>query len=100
MNNTKWEELRVAMYALGDLSPQFRIKDCDEDEPWPWDSEWYHHFAGYENMEWVELRTPSRETREAVRNCLRQIHVPGEETDQGFRLVGWIHPGESVNYIA
>jgi hypothetical protein len=32
MNNTKWEELRAAMYELGSLHPQFRIKDREREE--------------------------------------------------------------------
>jgi len=27
MNETKWDELRLAMYALGNLHPRWRTKD-------------------------------------------------------------------------
>ena len=101
MNNTKWEELRVAMYALGPLSPQFRIKDRDREEPWPWDGEWFYHFhlPDYDAIEQVELRVQSVQQRDAVRERLRAIHLPGVETDDGFRIYGWVKPGEPVDYL-
>jgi hypothetical protein len=101
MSNTKWEELRAAMYALGRARLQFRIKDLDANEPGAWDGEWFYHFrgSGYVTIEWVELRTPDPEQRNAVRDCLRDIHVPGAETAEGFRVVGWVRSSESVAYI-
>jgi hypothetical protein len=101
MNNTKWEELRLAMYALGSLHPRFRVKIIVTGHISEWDGEWYHHFrdGGYDDLEWVEIRTPDLAQREAVRTCLREIHVPGEEFAEGFRVVGWIEPGASVGYI-
>jgi hypothetical protein len=101
MNNTKWEELRVAMYELGPLHPQFRIKDCDREEPWPWDGEWFYHFRqrDYDAIEHVELRVCSAGQREAVRERLRAIHLPGVETDDGFCIYGWIRSGQSVDYL-
>ena len=101
MNNTKWEELRVAMYELGPLHPPFRIKDRDREEPWPWDGEWFYHFRlrDYDAIEHVELEVRSAEQREAVRERLRAIHLPGVETDDGVRIYGWIKRGESVDYL-
>lgn len=107
MNNTKWDEVRLAMYDLGNMSPSFRYKDLKDDEPWPWDGEWYYHFCGrgrrpgrgYETIEWCELRTTTEEQREAVRGLLRQIHVPGIETADGFCLFGWIEEGAQLDYI-
>lgn len=101
MNNTKWEELRVAMYELGPLHPQFRIKDRDREEPWPWDGEWFYHFrlSDYEAIEYVDLRVGSQEQRDAVRDRLRAIHLAGTETGEGFRIYGWRKPGEFAEYL-
>lgn len=101
MNNTKWEELRLAMYELGRLHPQFRIKDRDRDEPWAWDGDWCYHFRlrAYEAIEYVDLRVGSQEQRDAVGDRLRAIHLPGTETDEGFRICGWIKPGDFVEYL-
>lgn len=101
MNNMKWEELRVAMYELGRLHPQFRVKDRDREEPWPWDGEWYYHFRlrDYDAIEHVDLKVRSPEQRDAVRKRLRAINLPGVETDDGFRIIGWIKSGEFVDYL-
>jgi hypothetical protein len=101
MNDTKWDELRLAMYALQHLRPMWRTKDPDSGYICPWDGEWYHHFRGdgYESIEWVEIRTISNEQREAVRDRLKTIHVPGIETAEGFRLYGWVSPGETITFI-
>jgi hypothetical protein len=90
MNNTKWEEIRLAMLRLGSSSPQFRIKDLGQDEPWRWDGEWYYHFnwGGYESIEWCDIRATSDAQRRVVHELLRTIHVPGIETPEGFRLLG------------
>jgi hypothetical protein len=101
MNDTKWEELRAAMYDLGRLHPQFRIKDRDREAPWSWDGEWFYHFRlrDYRAIEYVDLEVRSQEQRDAVRSRLRAIHVPGFETDEGFRVCGWIERGVFVDYI-
>jgi hypothetical protein len=101
MNDTKWEELRRLMFDLRPRHPQFQIKDKDRIEPRPWDGEWYYHFRdqGYDSIEYVDLRTPDPAQREQVRDCLRQVHVPGHETADGFRILGWITEGQSVGYI-
>ncbi len=100
MNDTKWDELRLAMYSLGDQSPRFRIKDIGH-EPSSWDGEWFYHFreVPYREIQWVELHVDCDEQRDRVRNQLRHIHVPGMETDEGFRVFGWIDSGVTISYI-
>jgi hypothetical protein len=73
----------------------------DGDELTRWDGEWFYHFrgCGYESIQWVDLRIESSEQREAVRQRLVQIHVPGVVTETGFRVYGWLLPGESAEYI-
>lgn len=103
MNHTKWEELRLAMYELGSLHPQFRIKDRDFDGPSlrGWEREWFYHFRlrDYDVIEHVDLRVTSPEQRDAVRERLRTIHLPGVETEEGFRIFGWVKPGQFVDYL-
>jgi hypothetical protein len=101
MNDTKWEELRLAMSAIAEQHPQFRIKDLGRAEPWPWDGEWFYHFRlrPYREIEWVDLRVRSETQRALIRERLHQIHVPGIETETGFRVFGWIAPGNAVDYI-
>jgi hypothetical protein len=101
MNDTKWDELRLAMYALGPLGPRFRIKDRGREEPWPWDGEWFYHFRGrgYDAIKHVDLAVGSPAQRDAVRERLRAIHLPGVETDDGFRVYGWVARGAFVDYL-
>ena len=101
MNNTKWEEIRQGMLALGELSPQWRTKDSDSGHVSHWDGEWYYHFSedGYDSIEWLEIATPSAEQRAAVAHLLRSVHVPGEVTDAGFRVYGYVSPGVGSEYL-
>jgi len=101
MNNTKWDELRLAMYSLGPFHPQWRTKDIETGFIPEWDGEWFHHFrnGGYESIEWVEIKVTSKEQDEAVTSALRAIHVPGERTEHGYRVFGYTRPGKPVDYI-
>jgi hypothetical protein len=100
MNNTKWDELRRAMYALGRATPRWRTKDISG-YVWPWDGEWFYHFrgAGYRTIEWVEIRTDTPEQDAAIEAILRRIHVPGHRIDNGFRVYGYVRNGDTVDYI-
>jgi hypothetical protein len=101
MNNTKWEELRLAMYSLGPLHPKWRTKDVETGYIPEWDGEWFYHFrdGGYESIEWVEIRITSPEQDQAVLCALRSIHVAGERTAEGYRIFGYAEPGKALNYI-
>lgn len=101
MNDTKWEELRLAMYGLGPLHPQFQVKDLESHEPSTWDGEWFYHFRllPYSTIEWCDLRICSEEQRLAVLECLRAIRLPGESTANGFHIHGWIRTDQTVSYI-
>ena len=101
MNNTKWEELRLGMYNLAELSPKWRTKDLATGYTCPWDGEWFYHFrtGGYESTEWVEIQITSPEQEQAVLEVLRQIHVPGEKTAVGFKVFGYDVVGAGVEYL-
>jgi hypothetical protein len=101
MNDTRWDEIRLAMYSLRPLAPQWRTKDRLNAYVSAWDGEWFHHFrqGGYETIEWLELKTVNLAQHESVRAELRKIHVPGEEIPNGFRVLGFTEAGQSVDYL-
>lgn len=99
MNNTKWNELRLAMYALKP-APKWSTLSTEGHEYGP-DGEWFYHFrnGGYEDIAHVDIHTETPAQRESVRVALQRIHVPGEETAKGFRVFGYIRDGEGVDYL-
>lgn len=101
MNHTKWSELRLAMLELGKDFPAWRNRILESGSVGRWDDDWFHHFysLSYDDIEWVELEVQSDHQRDLVRAALKQVHVPGEETDFGFRILGYSKPGEYVQYI-
>lgn len=100
LNNTKWDELRLAMYGL-EMPPLWRTKDVASGYICPWDGEWFYRFRadGYETIEWVEIQIRSDEQRLAVEAILKAIHLPGERTDLGFKVYGYQKPGDALSYI-
>jgi hypothetical protein len=101
MNDTKWDEIRLAMYGLGASHPKWRTRNWVSGYVSDWDGEWFYHFrsGGYEFIEWLEITTADSDQRDAVRNALRAIHVPGEEIPGGFRIYGFTDPGTPVDYV-
>jgi len=100
MNNTKWEELRLAMLDL-EQPPRWRTRDIRTGYESPWDLEWCYHFrqGGYSSIEWVEIAAESPEKLLAIKAILAQVHVPGERTEAGFKVYGYIPVGKAVDYI-
>jgi hypothetical protein len=100
MNNTKWDEIRLAMYGLGTLHPRWRTKGVSGHLS-EWDSEWYYHFraGGYEWIEWLEIQITSPEQNAAVLAALRAVHVPGHRTEDGFRIYGYACSDKVPEYI-
>lgn len=100
MNDTRWNERRLAMDALGDLRPTWRTRDVSGHLS-AWDGEWCHQFreGGCGSIEWVEIRVNSPDQDAAVLASLREIHVPGHRVEQGFRVYGYAWDGISLGYI-
>jgi hypothetical protein len=100
MNDTKWNELRLAMYNLAALRPRWRTKDVNG-YVCPWDGEWYYHFrgAGYSTIEWVEIETTSADQDGAVFELLQKIHLPGLRIDNGYRIYGYAQEGVAVDWL-
>ena len=101
MNDTKWNELRLAMYSLGNRVPRWRTLNLENGHLCPWDREWFYHFreGGYRAIEWVEIEVTSDEQRTEVLKVLREIHVPGEASDRGFTVYGYRRSDRPVDYI-
>src|SRR5262245_41405448 len=101
MNNTKWEEIRLAMYGLGKLHPKWRTRDRETGFVSPWDQEWFYHFraGGYATIEWLEIQVSGGAQRAAVLEALRAIHVPGEDNGSVLRVFGYVPLGTEVGYL-
>jgi hypothetical protein len=101
MNDTKWDELRLAMYELGASSPLWRTKTLGSGYVCEWDGEWFYHFriGGYADIEWVEIKIASPPQKMNVLTALRRVHVPGHETGDGFRVYGYVKADERLEYL-
>jgi hypothetical protein len=99
MNNTKWNELRLAMYNT-DPAPRWSTL-CQNGYRSAADREWYYHFraGGYEDIVYVDIFADDREHRERIRTAIKRIHVPGEETGDGFRIYGYAERGQALDYL-
>jgi hypothetical protein len=100
LNNTKWEELREAMYNLGELTPRWRTRDVSGYIS-SWDGDWFYHLGngGYDSIEWVEIQILSAEQDAAVLALIQQIHLPGQRIERGFRIYGYATDGVTLNYL-
>jgi hypothetical protein len=100
MNNTKWEEIRLAMYEYPN-NRKWRVKDIETGEISSWDGEWYYHFIldEYKTIEWLEIKVETEEIRNGVLKILNSIHVPGEVFDDVIRVYGYVEIGKPVDYL-
>jgi hypothetical protein len=100
MNNTKWQELRLAMLDL-ESPPRWRTRDVVTGFESSWDREWFYHFpeGGYGTIEWVEIAVENPNQLLALQRALAQVHVPGERTDAGFRVYGFVQAGRFVDFV-
>jgi hypothetical protein len=101
MNDTKWDELRLAMHSIEPLPPAWRAKDAESGYLSAWDRDWFYHFrlGGYRTIEWIEIKVDSVEQDRTVLGMLRMIHVPGTRTEHGFMILGQASRGSVVDYL-
>ncbi|KQZ35135.1 DUF6678 family protein [Duganella sp. Root1480D1] len=101
MNNTKWDELRLAMFELGENSPKWRTLDAENGHLSEWDGEWFHHFhaGGYKFIKWVEIAIENPLQEQAVLAQLVKVHVPGTRVEGGFRIYGYMDAGVEMHYL-
>jgi hypothetical protein len=99
MNDTKWEEIRLAMYDYPN-NRQWRTKDIEKGYIFPWDGEWFYlRNSGYKCIQWSEIKAETEEIRTDVLEILKSIHVPGEVFDNVIRVYGYVEIGKSVDYL-
>ena len=99
MNNTKWDELRLAMHSM-ESAPRYRtLSDNGYLSPLDW--EWFHHFleCGYNHIVYVDIHADDSSHRELIRTALQLVHLPGKEMDFGFRVFGHVEIGHEVCYL-
>ena len=98
-NDTKWEELRLAMHEMR-VPPAFRCKDLSGFYSEP-DREWFYHFrnGGYQSIEYVDVLVEGDPQRQSVLAKLRRIGLAGEANEQGFRVFGYVAPGQAIEYF-
>jgi hypothetical protein len=89
MNDSKWDEIRLAMYDYDGLI-QWRTKDVENGYIAQWDTDWFHHFrlGGYKPIEWLEISLNEDNTA-YVMTKLKEIHVPGEIDGNVVRVYGY-----------
>jgi hypothetical protein len=99
MNNTKWRELRGAMYAI-ESATTYRIMRINGYYSDP-DAEWFYHFqeGGYDDIRYVDIFATDQLHRQQIGSALKKIHLPAEETGDGFRVYGYVLPGQAVDYL-
>jgi len=99
MNDTKWNELRLAMDAINP-SPRWTVMNLNGYQSEP-DREWPHHFraGGYREILYVDICADDTTHKEAIRAAVTQIGLPGEDTKGGFRIYGYSQTGQALMYL-
>lgn len=99
MNNTKWNEIRLAMHAL-DPRPAWSTTSTSGYQS-SVDREWFYRFqeGGYSDILRLDILVDSQEQRDQVRAALQRIGVPGEELSRGFCVFGYLNPHQHGAYL-
>lgn len=99
MNNTKWDEIRLAMHSLP-VHPEWRTKDLENGYISEWDSDWFYHFklGGYKTIEWLEIRYMNHEQKENIVMELSKINAPLETKEETLKIYGFVLPGFFIEH--
>ncbi|MGY2971247.1 hypothetical protein ACVWWU_001646 [Pantoea sp. PA1] len=99
MNNTKWNEIRVAMVSM-ESPPSWKITLLNGYES-AVDGEWFYHFSegGYLDIQYLDILTNSVAQHAMVGTILRAIHLPGIESKNGYRILGYADASSYVDYL-
>ena len=89
MNNTKWNEIRLAMNDIPYTVKQ-RTKDLENGYISQWNADWFYHFmiGGYKTIEWLEIQFTSK-TKDIIVNKLKEINVPAELLENSVKIYGY-----------
>ncbi|MCM3360304.1 DUF6678 family protein [Psychrobacillus sp. MER TA 171] len=104
MNDTKWEEIWLAMIDIPELI-YWRQRDIETNYTCDWDAEWFHHFKtngdkdSYKTIEWLEIKFENEEIKNKLLKILKEIHVPGEVLGNTIKVYGYIKEGTFMDYI-
>jgi hypothetical protein len=100
MNDTKWEEIRLAMYYYPN-NKLWRTKDIETGFVCTWDGDWFYHFklGEYKYIEWLEIKSETEEIRNDIIKILKNIHVPGEIFIDVIKVYGYVEIGKPVCYL-
>lgn len=100
MNNTKWNEIRVAMVSM-ESPPLWKVTLLNGYES-ALDGEWFYHFngGGYLEIRYLDIFTNTVEQHTTVGTILRAIHLPGMETSTGYRIWGYADLFSDVDYLS
>jgi uncharacterized protein DUF6678 len=65
------------------------------------DAEWFYRFqeGGYDDIRYVDIFANDALHRQQIASVLKAIHLPGEQTGDGFRVYGYALPGQAVEYL-
>ncbi|MGW9997415.1 MULTISPECIES: DUF6678 family protein [Pantoea] len=99
MNNTKWNKIRLAMLSMTS-PPLWKTTSLNGYESIV-DGEWFYHFSegGYSDIRYLDVLTNSFEQHVEVGAILRAIHLPGIETSNGYRILGYADSADHVFYL-
>lgn len=89
------------MLGLGPSSPSYRLMNVEYGDLTGWDGEWFYHFnlPSYAFIEWMDLKPRNKSLRGVLHHALKGLHLPGEETSDGFRIYGYSRGGKALDYI-
>lgn len=100
MNDTKWNEVRLAMHALGAVA-RWRTRDRHSGYVSHWDADSYYHFrtGGYDTIEWVEIRPDDGDRLPELVDILRHLGVPGRVDGTSITIYAYVAQGEVVDWL-
>ncbi|MGP2417215.1 hypothetical protein ACTUSQ_24095, partial [Pantoea ananatis] len=64
-------------------------------------SEWFYHFSegGYLDSQYLDILTNSVAQHAMVGTILRAIHLPGIESKNGYRILGYADASSYMDYL-
>jgi hypothetical protein len=100
MNIPKWEELRLAMLSF-ERQPPWRTRDAEKGMNHPGTPNGSITSASAAFTPQSGLRLPHRvpSTFRKLKEALARLHVPGERTEDGFKVYGFIPIGKALDYV-
>lgn len=111
LNDTKWQKLFDALEPLQEKLDFLRkdVRDAENTKP-RWDSDLYHVFGLWENIEWICIRAklsipqgallePKIEdyTNELI-SVLKKTSIPYSRTADGIKIWGYLRSGVSPEW--